>query len=117
MLYRFILPNVFSCPFSSTVIAEVDEKNLRAGARVPGMSSKKRFVFLLFFQKTMVCLRGTLINPIFFLEKESFFKTLENRKVARRTKKAYHHWKAIASTLAKTLPWNGVSERGSSRPM
>jgi len=51
MLYRFILPNVFSCWFSNTAIAEVDEKNLRDGARVPGMSSKKRFVFLLFFQK------------------------------------------------------------------
>ena len=117
MLYRFILPNVFSCPFSNTAIAEVDEKNLRAGARAPGMSSKKRFVFLLFFQKNVVCLRGTLLNPIFFLEKESCFETLENRKVARRTTKAYHHWKTRASTLAKTLPWNGVSKRGSSRPM
>ena len=51
MLYRFILPNVFSCPFSSTAIAEVDEKNLRAGARVPGMSSKKQFVFFIVFSK------------------------------------------------------------------
>ena len=83
MLYRFILPNVFSCPFSSTAIAEVDEKNLRAGARVPGMSSKKRFVFLLFFQKIIECLKGTLVIPIsFFLEKKLFFKILENRKVA-----------------------------------
>jgi len=31
------ISNVFSCPFSSTAIAEVDEKNLRAGATVPGM--------------------------------------------------------------------------------
>jgi len=66
VLYRFILPNVFSCPFSSTAIAEVDEKNLRAGARFPGMSSKKQFVVLLFFQKTMECLRGTLVIPMFF---------------------------------------------------
>jgi len=73
MLYRFIFSNVFSCPFSSTAIAEVDEKNLRDGSSAPGMSSKKRFVFLLFFQKTMECLRGTLVTPIFFLGKKSFF--------------------------------------------
>ena len=77
MLYRFILPNVFSCPFSSTANAEVDEKNLRAGARVLGMSLKKRFVVLLFFQKTMECLRGTLVISISFLEKNSFSKYLK----------------------------------------
>jgi len=26
-------------------------------------------------------------------------------------KKAYHHWEAKASILAKLLPWNSVSKR------
>jgi len=37
MLYRFVHFKCFSCPFSSTASAEVDDKNLRAGATVPGM--------------------------------------------------------------------------------
>jgi len=41
MIHRFIISNVFSCSFSSPAIAEDDEKNLKAGARVPGMSSRK----------------------------------------------------------------------------
>jgi len=87
MPYRFILPNVFSCPFASTAIAEVDEKDLRAGARVPGMSSKKRFVFLLCFHKTMEYLRRMLVIPFFFSEKKSFFGKFKNKKVAWLTKK------------------------------
>ena len=62
MIYRFILPNVFSCSFTNTAIAEVDEKNLRDGSRVPGMSSKIRFVFLLFFQKTSSLGRKSLYS-------------------------------------------------------
>jgi len=38
MLYRFILSTVFSCPFLSTAIAKDDEKNIKAGSRVPGTS-------------------------------------------------------------------------------
>jgi len=40
------ISTVFSCSFPSTAIAEDDERNSRAGSRVPGMSSNHRFAFL-----------------------------------------------------------------------
>jgi len=68
------ISTVFSSSFSSTPIAEEDEKNLRAGSRVPGMSSKNRFVFLWFF-----FIMKHLQVILMFLR---FFDKLENRKIA-----------------------------------
>jgi len=43
---NLFISTVFSCPFSSTAIAEDDKKNPKDGSRVLGMSSENRFVFV-----------------------------------------------------------------------
>jgi len=69
-----LFSTVFSCSFSSTAIADDDEKNLNAGSRIAGMSSKTDLFFYDFFLM-MKRFRGILVIAT------SFFEKLENRKV------------------------------------
>jgi len=62
------ISTVFRCSFSSTAIAEEDEKNLWAGSRVSGMSSKNDLFFYDFFKNYEVFTGNSCYSYIFVLK-------------------------------------------------
>jgi len=62
----FFISTVFSCPFSSTAIAEDDQKNLKVDPRAAGMSSKNDLFLYDFFKNHEAFTRSSLYCYIFF---------------------------------------------------